>query len=501
MTVAQWAEIRRLSEIEGLSQRAIADRLRCSWRTVRQALEQNEPPRPSRRAPRASLLEPYKPKIQALLAKYPELSAVRILEEIRKGPDGYPGRLSILRAYLRQIRPVRQRVYQEVLYDPGQAMQVDWGHCGQLQVGSTRRHVSVFVAVLCYSRLCYIEFALSQRKAEFYRALASALHFFGGSPRQVIFDNLKAAVLNGSGRHASLHPDFLALCGHFYLEPIACARRDPESKGVVEGSVRYVKRNALQGRAEELVTWNDYSPFAHYWRDEVANVRLHATTLQRPVDRFEQERSLLRPLPAVAFDTDEVLPAIVNSHARIHFHGNRYSVPPSVVGKTVLIRANADKVRVIHEGGEIACHRRSYDRRQVIVAADHHLEALKQRQRTSSREIEKAFDALGPEARHFHLELCRRPLKTGVHLKRLLNLVRLYGRGEVIAAIARANEFHTYDAAYVETILLQERRRRDLPSPTEVRPKRRELLEETDFEEPDPADYDRFWDNDQELDE
>ena len=75
-------------------------------------------------------------------------------------------------------------------------MQVDWGECGRVPVGSTTRKVSVFVAVLCYSRLQFIEFTLSQRQAEFYRGLVNALTFFGGSPRQLIFDNLKAAVIN-----------------------------------------------------------------------------------------------------------------------------------------------------------------------------------------------------------------------------------------------------------------------------------------------------------------
>ena len=119
-------------------------------------------------------------------------------------------------------------------------------------------------------------------------------------------------MLNGSGRQACLHPEFLALCGHFCLEPIACARRDPESKGVVEAKVRYVKRNALQGRDEELTCWEDYGRLAGYWRDEVANVRLHQTTKQRPIDRFEQERGLLRPLPTVPFDTEEVVSVCVD---------------------------------------------------------------------------------------------------------------------------------------------------------------------------------------------
>ena len=153
-----------------------------------------------------------------------------------------------------QVRPARGRVYQEVHYEPAQAMQVDWGECGRVQIGATTRKVSVFVAVLCYSRLMFIEFTLSQHKAEFYRGVVHALEFFGGSPRAIIFDNLKAAVLNGSGRSACFHPEFLALCGYFCLQPIPCERRDPESKGIVERGVRYVKHNALAGRAEELTS-------------------------------------------------------------------------------------------------------------------------------------------------------------------------------------------------------------------------------------------------------
>lgn len=258
MNIALWAEIRRLAEMEKLSGRAISQRLHCSRHTVAAALTLQQP-RAHRASPRASILDPHKAKIDVLLAKYPELSAVRVCEEIARGPDGYRGSAVVVRRYVRTLRAARGRVYQEVHYEPAQAMQVDWGECGHLQAGATTRKVSVFVAVLCYSRLMFIEFTLSQRKAEFYRSLVHALEFFGGSPRAVIFDNLKAAVLNGWGRAACFHPDFLALCGHYCLQPIACARRDPESKGIVEGSVRYVKQNGLAGRNEELVRFEDGS--------------------------------------------------------------------------------------------------------------------------------------------------------------------------------------------------------------------------------------------------
>lgn len=493
MNVSLWAEIRRLHEVEGLSQRAIARRLHCCRTTVGKALALSRPPDGTRRVSRGSALEPYKPKIDALVARCPELSAVRIWEEIGKGPEGYSGSVITVRRYVRTIRPARGRVYQEVVYEPGQAMQVDWGHCGQIAIENTTRKVSVFVAVLCYSRLCYIEFTLSQRKAEFYRAIVHALEFFGASPRRIIFDNLKAAVVNGSGRNACLHPEFLALCGHFCLEPIACERRDPESKGIVEANVRYVKHNALQGRLEQLTTWQDYQQLAVTWRDDVANVRLHQTTRARPLDRFEQERSCLRPLPKVPLDTDEIVTAVATSHARISFDGNRYSVPPEVARKPVVIRANSDQVRVSYEGREMARHQRSYGRGQLICQAEHQLQALQMRRRVRGRHLEEAFDALGETARQFHLKLRTRPVKTTHHLRRLLGLVRLYGRAEVLAAIARAHQYQTYDAAYVETLLRQERRRRELPSPTALRPRRQELIDEIDIEDPDPSLYDRFW--------
>jgi transposase len=491
MKVALWAEIRRLSEIDRFSGRTIARRLHCSRHTVAAALEMEQPPS-SQAARRASLLDPYLEHINNLLAKYSDLSAVRIREEIARGPQGYTGSTIALRRYLRKVRPARGRVYQEVHYQPAQAMQVDWGECGRVQVGATTRKVSVFVAVLCYSRLVYIEFTLSQRKAEFYRGLVNALTFFGGSPRHLIFDNLKAAVLNGSGRSACLHPEFLALCGYFCLQPVACARRDPESKGIVEGKVRYVKHNALAGRADELLRFEDYLALAPYWRDQVANLRLHETTCERPLDRFQQERTLLRPLPTIPFDSDEVVPAVVSPHARIAFDGNRYSVPPQFVRRPLTVRANRDELRLLHEGQVVAQHVRSYERGQLLVLPEHRLAALSLRQRPAQRALEQEFDAWGPEARAFHLGLDSRPVKTGVHVRRVLGLAKLYGRTEVLAALARAVELATYDAACVENLLLAQRRRQQLPTPTLPTPKRRELIDDIDLEPADPALYDRF---------
>ncbi len=140
--------IRRLHEIEGLSARAIARRLHCCTKTVAKALTLTAPPAVAAQA-KESIFAPYRARIDALLAKYPDLSAVRVVEEIARGENGYRGSVYPVRRYLHQARPVRGRVYQEVLYEPGEALQVDWGDCGRVTVGQTPRKVSVFVAVLC----------------------------------------------------------------------------------------------------------------------------------------------------------------------------------------------------------------------------------------------------------------------------------------------------------------------------------------------------------------
>ena len=497
MRAAVWAEIRRLHEMERLSKAAIAEQLRCCHKTVTKALSMDDPPsRSSTTQQRTSKLDAYKPRIHELLAQYPNLSAVRIKEEISRGGDGYAGGITILKDYLHTVRPNRGRVYQEVFYEPGEALQVDWGYCHRLQLGNTSRRVSVLVAVLCYSRLCYIEFSLAEKKSDFYRCIANALRFFGGSPRKIIFDNLKAAVVSGHGRHACLHPEFLELCGHFGLQPIACSRRDPESKGMVETNVRYVKQNALQGREHELVAWSDYADLARYWCDDVANVRVHATTQERPLDRFEQEKALLRELPTNPFHTDEVVSAVVSPHARVRFDSNRYSVPHELARKTVIVRADPEHVRVFYLNEQVTCHDRCFERGQLICKDEHVLAAKTARRHQQKSDVEEAFDRLGASAISFHLKLLTRPVKPLIHLRRLLKLALLYGRDEVLSALEQALEYETYDAEYVEAIMHQQRRQRDLPSPTEVLPMCPEWIEETDYESPDPSDYDQFLEDD-----
>ena len=280
------------------------------------------------------------------------------------------------------------------------------------------------------------------------------------------------------------------MCAHYRMKPIACEKRDPESKGGVENGVRYVKHNALAGR--EFTCFEDYQRLAVYWRDEVANVRIHGTTREQPIRRFEEERQLLRALPEIPFDTDEVVSTAVTPHARVKFDTNRYSVPPEFNRKEVILRADAKFVRVLHLGKEIACPRRCWEKHKLLVDPTHLKAALARRKRSQARQIEINFDALGPEAKAYREGLLGVPVRPIVHLRQILKLVVLYGRAEVLAALARAVEYQTFDSAYIVNLIDQERRKRQLPSLIPLAPKRQELLEDIHLEEPDPGDYDQF---------
>jgi len=493
MKVSLWAEIRRLHEIEQLSGHKIAAKLGCSRKTVRLALKAQQPPI-RQVASRAKQLDPFHDRIAAILAKDPGLSAVRILEKISKpegDSPGYQGGITQLRIYLRSLRTSKRRVYQDVHYEPGEAMQVDWGDVGSIRIGTATRKISVFVAVLCYSKMIYIEFTLSQKKSEFYRSIVHALEFFGGTPKKIVFDNLKAAVISGSGRSAVLHPEFAGLCGHYYLEAVPCEARDPESKGLVENTVRYVKRNALAGRSDELESWDDYRHLAIHWRDTVANVRVHDRLGEKPIDRFETEKLSLRPLPSIGYATDEIVMTEVRSTAVVEFDCNRYTVPPKLARQNVTLVAGSDTLRVLHKGVEVAKHVRSFDKRTTISDPQHKLDALLMRGKQRASELEANFASLGSEAQAFQIALSKLPVRASVHLKRIVQLVDLYGRESVLKALGEALQFKTIDAAYVESLVVQARRKCSLPSPTLVQPKRKELIQ-LELELPDPGRYDRF---------
>jgi transposase len=222
LTVEIWAEIRRLHIVEQLSKRAIAKRLGVHRNTVTRALASQLPPHYAR-PPRPSPLEPFKPRIQALLDLYPTLSGVRVRELL--GAEGYQGGQTVLNDYLRDLRGSRRTtpVYQRTDYAPGMYAQVDWAVMpDRVPYEGELRRVYAFLMALCYSRLLYVEFTLSCRSEDFIRAHRRALEFFHGTPHHCVYDNLSTVVLTRRGRDVTFHPQFLAFAGTYHR---TCASR------------------------------------------------------------------------------------------------------------------------------------------------------------------------------------------------------------------------------------------------------------------------------------
>jgi transposase len=154
------------------------------------------------RARRKSKLDPYKPIIQRWLEQHP-YSAAQIFQRLR-AEEGYTGGFTILADYVRSVRRVRALALLTLAFAPGECAQVDWGCAGSMAVGSTRRRLSFFVMVLCYSRLCYLEFSLGEATEHFLSAHQNAFQFLGGVPLKVLIDNPKTAVLKHPSGEKSL---------------------------------------------------------------------------------------------------------------------------------------------------------------------------------------------------------------------------------------------------------------------------------------------------------
>ena len=284
-------QIRQLHDRDKLKVSQIALKLNLDPKTVEKWVAQ---PRytPRQGSKRSSKLDPFKGQIVAMLERHP-YTAQQILQRVRE--NGFSGGYTVVKDFVRQVRPVRKPAFLMLEFAAAECAQVDWGQFGSIQVGSTRRRLSFFVMVLCYSRLMYLEFTLAEKMEHFLSCHRRALEFFGGSPKKVMIDNLKVGVLDHpSGQPARFNPRYLDFAAHYGFEPIACNRAKGNEKGRVENGVGYVKGNFLRGL--QISSFEAINHAGRQWLDQTANVRIHRATGRKPIDLFEEERALLRPM-------------------------------------------------------------------------------------------------------------------------------------------------------------------------------------------------------------
>jgi transposase len=227
-----FCQLRELADHKHLTAPQIAEELGLDPRTV--ALWVARPAYQRRRGPqrqRPSKLDPFKGQLVALLERH-RYSAQQLLQQLKT--QGYAGGYSILKDFVRRVRPVRKPAFLMLEFAAGECAQVDWGSAGSITVGGTRRRLSFFVMVLCYSRMIYVEFTLSEGMEQFLSCHRHALEFFGGSPAKVMIDNLKTGVLeHRPGLAPRFNPRYLDFAAHYGFTPVACQVRKGNEKELV----------------------------------------------------------------------------------------------------------------------------------------------------------------------------------------------------------------------------------------------------------------------------
>jgi len=204
------AEMRRLVLVERLPIETVARRFRVHHSTVRRSLADDAQ---SEAAPLPSALDPFKGYLVRRVTELPELTALRLFEEIKA--RGYSRGLAQVRRYIAQVRSPRSRkAYLRIEVEPGEQAQVDWGLFGQFRIGTTQRPLSAFSMVLSWSRALYVDFSLDMRMETFLAMHRRALDYFGGVPKRILYDNLKSVVLHHVGSTVQFNPRFLHFAGH-----------------------------------------------------------------------------------------------------------------------------------------------------------------------------------------------------------------------------------------------------------------------------------------------
>jgi transposase len=360
MSVYEWAEIRRLSFVEGLSARQIAERLGCNRRTVQKALSSPMPPGFSG-PPRASSFDVYEPRVRALLTEYPKLPATVLAERL-----GWEGSASYFRKRIAALRPEFRPVdpADRTTYEPGEIVQCDlWFPPRVIPADGEMLAPPVLTMVACFSRTI-VAMAIPTRTTEDLAAgMWCLLDRLGGAPRTLVWDNEA-----GIGRRNTITPLIQTLAGTVGSRIWQTKPYDPESKGVVERANRFLKESFLPGRS--FVSGDDFNAQLAAWLPG-ANERKVRAIGGRPADLIGHDLARMRPLPALhphfGFQTRHRL----GRDYYVRVLGNDYSLDPSAIGRMVDIRADLARVTA-HLGGHlIADHARSWGHGNTFTDPEH----------------------------------------------------------------------------------------------------------------------------------
>ncbi len=484
--------IREAYAISG-SIRATVRRLGISINAVRRVLR-GKPRRPPIATPRKqpSKLTPYRGLIEHLVVEK-HLSAVRVMEELR--PLGYSGGYSILKDAVRLVRPASKKRPTTVLeHPPGQEGQMDWSPY-TVRLGGLDVLVYCFSLVLAFSRYLFARFVTDETVETITSLHEQAFADIGAVPRRQTYDNMTTV-----GRHVGpgqiwLNPRFEAWAVPYKFTIVILPPGKPNLHGCVERPFHYIEHNFLAGR--EFADLDDLNRKATWWCAERANVRVHGTLHERPLDRLVRERPLMHPLPGMTPEVYRTLSRKVGTDFCVAVGSNRYSVDPRHIGQPATIHLFGEHLEVFIAGQLASIHCLDARKHHRNVLPEHE-EAYKQSTRQHSL-LASAFERMGAVARDYYEGLrAQRGSAAGYHMQRLLKLADRYTTSVVVAAMAHAARYGNYSAEAVARVIAGRQIRRAATSasarsePIPLPPEQvRAWLEAMVVETADLTDYDK----------
>jgi transposase len=284
------------------------------------------------------------------------LSAQRIWQDLQ-GDHGFEGGYDSVKRFVRRLRSTRPLPFRRMECQPGEEAQIDFGSGAPVvKPDGKRKRTHVFRIVLSYSRKAYGEAVYRQTTDDFIRCIENAFWHFGGVPKTLVVDNLKAAVLKADWFDPDLNPKIQAFCEHYGTVILPTKPRTPRHKGKVERQVDYVQDNALKGRTFSSLA--DQNRFLLEWETSVADTRIHGTTRQQVGKVFgDVERPALLSLPLDRFPFFHEGQRAVHRDGHIEVDKAYYSVPPEYVTRRVWVRWDGRVVRIFDRRmSQIAMH-------------------------------------------------------------------------------------------------------------------------------------------------
>lgn len=482
-----------------VTRRAIARSLGVSRNTVRRLLaahaEQRDEGQPALalpppRLPRATKIDPFKPRVAELLAKYPDITAQRVLEILTE--EGFRGRYTAVKKYVRKVRPkpAPKPSLETPDWGPGKMAESDWTPYDVTYTTGRQQRIQVFSYVLTHSTRKHYQAYESYDVHALMAGHSEAFERFGGCAERCKYDG-QAAVARWEGHQPIYNPQFLAFCAHYEMRPWAL-RGNPNLRPRVERSFWECERSFLNGR--EFRDLEDFRVQLAHWLDTIVDHRKRRGVTA--LERFAEEAPHLLPLPRHPYDTARVVYRVCSIDGFVDWQGNRYAVPYDHVTDILPIRITQRELFIY--APDIRCiARHELASRSAGLALDpagFHL--AKPKHSTVDREqLRLAFEGMGPGAEEFFRSLSASPLRQWPRqARRILTLRQRFATEELDRALHHACRFGALNYEQVQRILEARHPLRTLDEfvAEETRERLHKTLNAPPIEPRDLTEYDRI---------